>query len=176
MKEGVILGVLAPDWYISFVRRFVPELEGKWRAMPLPAWREGERRTSTWGGTMIAVTKQTENPDLAWEFAKFAYMDDEALANRYRKTFIIPPIRSAWSNPVYGESEAYLDGQVLGRSLTELAPDIPGFHLNPFWAEANDLLRQAVYEAANGIRTPADALSHLAEQVRALRNNSTETE
>lgn len=176
MKEGIILGVLAPDWYISFVRRFVPELEGKWRAMPLPAWREGERRTSTWGGTMIAVTKQAENPDLAWEFAKFAYMDDEALANRYRKTFIIPPIRSAWSNPVYGESEAYLDGQVLGRSLTELAPHIPGFHLNPYWAEANDLLRLAVYEATNGIRTPADALSHLAEQVRALRDNTTETE
>ena len=172
MKEGVILGVLAPDWYISFIRRFVPELEGKWRAMPLPAWRKGERRTSTWGGTMIAVTKQAENPDIAWEFAKFAYMDDEALANRYRKTFIIPPIRSAWSNPVYAESEAYLDGQVLGRSLTELAPHIPGFHLNPFWAEANDLLRQAVYEAANGIRTPAEALSNLAEQIRAQMKES----
>ena len=82
--------------------------------MPLPAWREGERRTSTWGGTMIAVTKQADNPDLAWEFAKFAYMDDEALANRYRKTYIIPPIRSAWSNPVYTMPVTYLDGQVVG--------------------------------------------------------------
>ena len=173
MKEGVVLGILAPDWYIGSVRRFVPELAGKWRAMPLPAWREGERRTSTWGGTMIAITNQAENPDLAWEFVKYAYMDDEALANRYRKTYIIPPIRSAWSNPVFSEPDPYLGGQVLGRKLTDLAPDIPGFYLNPYWAEANDLLRQAVYEAANGIRTPADALSNLAEQVRALMRETT---
>ena len=127
MKEGIVLGILAPDWYIGSVKRFIPELAGKWRAMPLPAWREGERRTSTWGGTMIGITKQSKNPDLAWSFVRFAYMDDEALANRYRKTPIIPPIRSAWSNPVFAEADPYLGGQVLGKTLTDLGDDIPGF-------------------------------------------------
>ncbi len=176
MKEGIVLGILAPDWYIGSVRRFVPELNGKWRAMPLPSWRTGERRTSTWGGTMIAVTEQSEHPNLAWEFVKYAYMDDEALANRYRKTYIIPPIRSAWSNPVFLEPDPYLGGQILGRSLTDLGDEIPGFHLNPYWAEASDLLRQAVYEAANDLRTPAEALSVLADQVRALMQATTNRE
>ncbi len=168
MKEGIVLGILAPDWYIGSVKRFIPELAGKWRAMPLPAWREGERRTSTWGGTMIGITKQSKNPDLAWSFVRFAYMDDEALANRYRKTTIIPPIRSAWSNPVFAEADPYLGGQVLGRTLTDLGDDIPAFYLNPYWAEGSDLLRQTVHEAAQGIRTPAEALSNLADQIRAL--------
>ena len=172
MKEGLVLGILAPDWYIGAVRIFVPELAGKWRAMPLPAWREGERRTSTWGGTMIGITNQSENTDLAWSFVKFAYMDDDALANRYRKTTIIPPIRSAWSNPVFFEPDPYLGGQVLGKSLTELSDDIPGFYLNPFWAEGSDLLKQAVYEAANNLKTPSEALSDLAARVRALMNEN----
>ncbi len=168
MKEGIVLGILAPDWYIGSVKRFIPELAGKWRAMPLPAWREGERRTSTWGGTMIGITKQSKNQDLAWSFVRFVYMDDEALANRYRKTTIIPPIRSAWSKPVFAEADPYLGGQVLGKTLTDLADDIPAFYLNPYWAEGSDLLRQTVYEAAQGIRTPAEALTDLANQIREL--------
>lgn len=168
MKEGVVLGVLAPDWYVGFIRKFVPELAGRWRAMPLPAWESGGRRTSSWGGTMIALTTQSRHPDFAWEFMKFAYLDPAALANRYRTTMIIPPLKAAWADSVFDASDPYLGGQRLGRLLTDLAPQVPPIYLNPYWAEASDLFRNAVFAAAHGEKSPAQALRELAGQVRGM--------
>ena len=100
---------------------------------------------------MIGITKQSKNQDLAWSFVRFAYMDDEALANRYRKTTIIPPIRSAWSKPVFAEADPYLGGQVLGKTLTDLSERHSGFLPESLTgAEGSDLLRQTVHEAAAG--------------------------
>lgn len=175
MKEGVVLGILAPDWYIGALRKFVPELSGKWRAMPLPVWREGGRRTSTWGGTMYGITKQCKNIELAWSFIRHICTGDETFANRFRKTTIIPPMQSAWTNPIFSVEDPYFGGQALGRMLTDLGNEVPTFHLNPFWAEGADLLRQAVYEAVQNIKTPEEALSHLAEQLRKLMEETART-
>ncbi len=65
MKEDRLYAVMAPDWFIGLVRKFAEGLAGKWKAMPLPAFEPGGRRTSTWGGTMMGMTKQCEDKDLA---------------------------------------------------------------------------------------------------------------
>ena len=168
MKEGLVTGVLAADWYVGMIRKFVPELTGKWRAMPLPAWQKGGRRTSTRGGTMIGLTQQSRQRELAWEFMKFVYFDTESLANRYRATTIIPPLKRAWDHPVFDEPDPYLGSQPLGIMLKDLAPDIPSFHLNPYWAEASDLMRDAVFSATMGEKTPEMALRDLADEIRGL--------
>ena len=168
MKEGLVTGVLAADWYVGMVRKFVPELAGKWRAMPLPAWQKGGRRTSTWGGTMIGLTQQSRQRELAWEFMKFVYFDTESLANRYRATAIIPPLKRAWDHPVFDEPDPYLGSQQLGIMFKDLAPDIPSFHLNPYWAEASDRMRDAVFAATMGEKTPEMALQDLADEIREL--------
>ena len=168
MKEGVVVGVLAADWYVGMIRKFVPELTGKWRAMPLPAWQAGGRRTSTWGGTMIGMTGQSTQQELAWEFMKFVYFDTGSLANRYRATTIIPPLKRAWDDPVFDAPDPYLGSQPLGSLFKDLAPDIPSFHLNPYWAEASDRMRDAVFAATKDEKTPEQALRDLADEVRGL--------
>ena len=41
IKLDEVLSFLAADWFVGFLRNNVPEHAGKWRAMPLPAWRAG---------------------------------------------------------------------------------------------------------------------------------------
>jgi arabinosaccharide transport system substrate-binding protein len=95
MQEGQILSIMAPDWYVGILKSQAPQMVGRWRAIGLPAWEVGGRRTTTRGGTMIGITRQCSNPELAWEFLKFTYFDQQSLVNRYEKTRIIPPLKAA---------------------------------------------------------------------------------
>lgn len=168
MQDGKILSVLAPDWYVGILKSQVPQMAGKWKAIGMPAWEVGGRRTTTRGGTMIGITKQCKNPDLAWELLKFAYFDKAGLINRYETTRIIPPLKDAWDAPIYKEPDTYLGGQPLGDLFIELAPDLPPRYQNPYWSEAADLLNDAIFNAVTEKQTPRQALTELAEKVRSI--------
>ena len=84
---------------------------------------------------MIGITKQCENPDLAWEVLKFTYFDRPGLVNRYETTRIIPPLKAAWDAPIFKEPDVYLGGQPLGELFIDLAPDMPPRYQNPYWSE-----------------------------------------
>jgi arabinosaccharide transport system substrate-binding protein len=73
MLDGLCLFYICPDWRTAQFEADVPSLSGKLALMPLPAWEPGGRRTTTWGGTGLAITKQCKNPDLAWELAMYLY-------------------------------------------------------------------------------------------------------
>ena len=143
-------------------------MSGKWKAIGMPAWEYGSRRTTTRGGTMVGITKQCNNPDLAWELLKFAYFDKAGLINRYETTRIIPPLKAAWDAPIYKEPDQYLGGQPLGQLFIELAPDLPPRYQNPYWSEAADLLNDAIFNAVTEKQTARVALTQLAEKVRTL--------
>jgi arabinosaccharide transport system substrate-binding protein len=171
MQEGRILSIMAPDWYVGILKSQVPQMTGKWRAIPMPAWDVGGRRTTTRGGTMIGITKQAADrgkQELAWEFLKFIYFDRQGLVNRYDKTRIIPPLKAAWDAPIFGEPDPYLGGQRLGKMFTELALDIPPRYQNPYWSEAEDLLNDAVFAVVTQKQTAEVAFRELAEKVRTL--------
>ena len=168
MQEGKILSVLAPDWYVGLLKSQVPQMSGKWKAISMPAWEHGGRRTTTRGGTMIGITKQCKNPDLAWELLKFTYFDRSGLINRYETTSIIPPLKAAWDAPIYKKPDAYLGGQSIGELFIKLAPDLPPRYQNPYWSEAADLLNDAIFAAVTEKQTPRQALTQLAEKVRSL--------
>ena len=166
MQDGKILSILAPDWYVGILKSQVPQMSGKWKAIAMPAWDHGERRTTTRGGTMIGITKQCKNPDLAWELLKFTYFDKAGLINRYETTRIIPPLKAAWDDPIFSEPDPYLGGQPLGKLFIELAPDLPPRYQNPYWSEAADLLNDAIFNTVTEKQTPKQALTELAEKVR----------
>ena len=168
MQDGKILSVLAPDWYVGILKSQVPQMSGKWKAIALPAWEHGGRRTTTRGGTMIGITKQCKNPNLAWELVKFAYLDRDGLINRYETTRIIPPLKSAWDDPIYKEPDTYLGGQQLGELFIELSPELPPRYQNPYWSEAADLLNDAIFAAVTEKQTPREALTELADNVRSI--------
>ena len=61
ISDGLVLFYYCPDWRSKQFEMDVPQLEGKLALMPLPAWKPGGRRVSTWGGTGLAITKACKN-------------------------------------------------------------------------------------------------------------------
>lgn len=125
LSDGLVLFFFCPDWRSRVFEREVPRMRGKMGMIPLPAWSQGGRRTSVWGGTGVVISRRSEKVDLAWDLAKFLYFDPQGLAERFRETNIIPPLEDVWSSRVFDEPNPYYSGQRIGRLYANLAPEVP---------------------------------------------------
>lgn len=123
--DGTVLFSLMPDWLTGAWRQDLPQLAGKVKLMPLPAWEKGGRRTTVMGGTMLGIPKQVNDFATAWRYAKYLYLSKELARALFRTTGIISPIKQNWADPIYDEPSAYFSGQRNGRLYIAAAPDVP---------------------------------------------------
>ncbi len=144
VEDGYLLCLICPDWRSKSIETDIPRMAGKMALMPLPAVTPGGRRTSTWGGTMLGITKKCRHPDLAWALALYLYLDKPQLAQRFRDTNILPALRSAWDQPSFREPRSYWSGQPLGLLYARLAPHVPFQYTSPFIATAKAKLGEAL--------------------------------
>ena len=144
LEDGFILTMFCPDWRSKTFENEVGKVKGKMALMPMPAVTPGGRRTSTWGGTMIGITKACKNQDLAWEFAKHLYTNNQDLAERFSGTYIIPPVKAAWDLPAFKKPVPFYSNIPVGTAYAELAPQTPPQYGSPFIELAKQKLGQAV--------------------------------
>ncbi len=154
--DGYVLFTIMPDWMCDVWRHELPQLAGKVKLMPMPAWDPGGRRTSVWGGTMLGIpktaVKSPEDFEQLFAFAKYLYFSDELARELFRTGRIITPVKSHWSDPVFDEPDEYMSGQKSGRMYIDLAPTVPRRTSSPY----NTYARARVL----------DALVRLSEEAR----------
>lgn len=155
VEQGYFLSYICPDWRSKVTETDIPRMAGKMALMPLPAAEKGGRRTSTWGGTMLGITKSCPDPELAWKVAEHMYFNKEELAERFRETNILPPLKDAWEHPAFDEERPYWSGQKLGRIYADLADDVPPQYASPLIETAKTKMAGvisacAVYYRDNG--------------------------
>ncbi len=154
-EEGYFLCFVCPDWRSKSIEQDIPSLAGKMGLMPLPVAEPGGRPTSTWGGTMLGITRKSKHQDLAWALAMHFYLDKPGLAERFRQTNILPALRSAWKQEAFQEPRPYWGGQALGETYARLAPLVPPQFSSPYVVTAKAKLSEALvacvqYYNANG--------------------------
>lgn len=148
MKDGLVLFYFCPDWRTKQFQMDLPKMKGKLALMPLPAWKPGGRRTTTWGGTGLAITKACEKQELAWELAKELYFKKAALGRRFESTNIIPPLMEAWDLPEFKQENEFFSGQPIGLLYAELAPETPPVYVSPYSNIATTKLSEAMMNSA----------------------------
>jgi arabinosaccharide transport system substrate-binding protein len=156
MLDGLALFYLAPDWRTHTIITDVPKARGKLRVMPLPAWKPGGRRTSTWGGTGLVITKSTKQPELAWELAKALYFDPAELGPRFALTNILPPLSDAWSRPEFQRRDDYYGGQKVGALFAKLAPETPPDWSTPYKTQAETRLAEVFLRSLEHFKRHGD--------------------
>ncbi len=150
--EGYAVAYVMPDWMCNIWRLQIPQLEGRVKVMPLPAWEPGGRRTSVWGGTMIGIPKTTEAPEQAWALAKDLYMSEAIARELYTRNDIVTPIKAYWDDPMFDQPDAYFAGQAKGRAYVQQAPLIPRRTSSPYNKLAVDRFRDAAVAVAEWAR------------------------
>ena len=165
--RGEAIAYLCPDWMCSIWKTHAPELGGKLKLMPLPAFEPGGRRTSVRGGTMLGFPTSSDRFERAWEDSKTLYTS-RALARRmYERIDIITPVKSLWNDPVFDEPDPFFMGQPKGRMYIELAPSVPERTSSPYYDAAVRALRDAAVGLAewgrqNGRSTPEGLVARAA--------------
>ena len=138
--DGYTLASFCPDWKSWGFKNDMPQLSGKMKLMPLPAVVQGGRRTSTWGGTMLGMTRSCRDRELAWKLARHMYMDPQDLGSRFRELNILPPFKDAWTHPAFHEKRPYWSNQQLGTEYIKLADQVPAQYTSPFIEAAKSKL------------------------------------
>jgi ABC-type glycerol-3-phosphate transport system substrate-binding protein len=144
VEDGYLLCLVTPDWRSKGYENDISRVSGKMALMPLPAVKPGGPRTTTWGGTMVGITKKSKHPELAWELAKFFYLNTRDLAARFLQTNILPPVPAAWKNAAFHKKRAYWSNQALGDEYAKLAPLVPFQYTSPFIPTAKSKLGEAL--------------------------------
>jgi len=125
LLEGYLIASFVPDWMCNIWRHEIPQLAGKVKLMPLPAWERGGRRTSVWGGTMLGISRAAPNSDELWPMAKHLYLSPELARELYAKGDIVTPVRTLWSDPIFDQPDPFFSNQPKGRMYIELAQHVP---------------------------------------------------
>ncbi len=183
--QGAALCFLMPDWMCDIWEEQIPQLSGKMRLMPLPAWEPGGRRTSVWGGSMLGISREAENQEELWAFAKRLYTSDDLSREIYREGAIITPIVELWDDPIFDEPDPYFGGQAKGRLYIDLAREVPARPATPYFTHGRTALQQAVsrlkswaesrevYDAESLLPKAEELLADAHEEVaRIMRRNA----
>lgn len=173
--DGLCLFYVCPDWRSRAFMNDIPSLSGKVGLIPLPAWKPGGIRTSTWGATGLAITKATKHPDLAWKLAQELYFNESELGHRFLANNILPPLRSAWKDPAFDTPFPFYANQAIGRDYANLADQVPAENVTAYSSNARDKFSEAytnvsLYYDANGDKGLREyalkELKRTADQVR----------
>jgi arabinosaccharide transport system substrate-binding protein len=169
LLDGFVIASFVPDWMCNLWRKEIPQLAGKVKLMPLPAWEKGGRRTSVWGGTMLGISRDSKNIEQSWEFAKYLYLDQDLARRLFVEGDIISPVREFWNDPVYDAPDPFFSNQPRGRLFVSLAGDLPPRYNSPFGAMAVEKLRSVASElAAYADAHPGTTASDLEPKAREL--------
>ncbi len=146
--EGYVVADFMPDWMCNIWKFEIPQLAGKVKVMPIPAWTRGGRRTSVWGGTMLGIAKSASNQDDLWATAKKLYLSPELARSLYKEGDIVTPVRSLWNDPIFDQPDPYFSNQRKGRAYINLAPDVPRRTSSPYNTLAKLRVQTAVMSLA----------------------------
>ena len=161
---GNLCATFTPDWKVYNFQAYAPQLAGKLRMMPLPRFDATDAPTSTWGGTMIGITRNGDRHNDAWRLIEFLYFSDVGLRARQRVTNILPPVVEQWHDPGYHDSDPYFGGQKVDELYVELARQIPRRYVTPATTIAATQLSVILNRAVEHVERYGDA--GLEENVR----------
>ena len=162
-SQGFVLSWLVPDWRARIAENYIQAVSGKMKLMPLPAFEEGGRRTSSWGGTMLGFPKSAGNFEKNWEFAKRLYLSRELVRLSWTEFSVLTPVKQFWDDPIFDQPHPYWSNQLKGQIFISQAGSVPVRDSSPYnelaTREVSIVMNALVRHAeANGLTEPEDLM------------------
>jgi len=130
--DGLVIGTMIPDWMFNLWKIENPQLGGKIKLMPVPAFERGGRRTSSLGSCMISINKRSKHIETCWEMAKTLYTSREVAQRIYRDVGMVTAYKAHWQAPFYHEPDPFCGGQATGTLFIEQALRVPRTPASPY--------------------------------------------
>ncbi|WP_143765191.1 ABC transporter substrate-binding protein [Catenulispora acidiphila] len=169
-KDGTVATTPTAVWWSGTLTDEMPELKGKFAAIPLPAFTSGGIRTSNNGGSLLTISAQSKNSATAWAFIQFVLADADNQVSMLKNEGIFPAFEPALSDPYITGPQDYYGGQTTFKIFADLAKNIPAVQYTADFSKASDLINTATGAVMQGGKDPKSALDSAAQQIASATN------
>lgn len=160
--------IFMPQWYMIRFTDFMPNLEGKIRVRPLPAWPSEEGTRSTMGGgTGTAIVKQSNNIETAKEFLAYAKLTEEAGVKIWTDLGFDPIVKDAYNHESFEEKFPYFGNEKVMLTIQDLQSEIQPLYFTDLLTKVrNKLNEETLYEIIENNGDVEENLKKAAEEIR----------
>ncbi len=139
-KKGTFATVTCPAWMMGYIQGQAPATKGKWNIAPVPGGG------GNWGGSFLAVSKQSQHPAEAADLVKFLTSPASELyvfQHTGNLSSEIPVLKSkavqSFRNPFFSNAPV---GKIFANSALKLKPQILGPHQGDFQTAASNAIQR----------------------------------
>jgi len=168
IANGTYASFVAPDWWVFQVNDAVDAGQYRFKARALPVYRRGGPRTSSWGGTFMAITRTAPHPERLYEVMEYMLYDRQGVLDRIQSNWggfaLIPAFRSVWDDPIFHQPDPRFGGQRLAELQTELAWDSPRIQVGDVFWDAVEVFNECFPEIRDGRLDLDEGLQKIQEE------------
>jgi multiple sugar transport system substrate-binding protein len=171
--RGKYAGWISAAWGPIFLQSYTENSKGKWRAQALPQWESGQTVSGNWGGSTLAVMKDSPNAAAATEFARWILTEREPVEMFSYDRFLFPPQNFMLENPEWlNQKYPFYGGQQVNKVYAKMANAVDtGWEWPPileYVATQGDDIRAKSVDQGNGqtaaLQPWEDAVKNYAQQ------------
>lgn len=145
-------------WYAGTMASSNADQKGKWGIAPLPAFTAGGGTQSNLGGSVLAISSQTKNANLAKAFTKFSLMTSTGNKINWEAGKLFTSYKPSYQDAEYKAADDYF-GVSVGETFSKYSDKIPEVTFGPFFTDVNNALKTAVGNIFVKSADPAKALA-----------------
>jgi len=167
VTNNEVASIIYPVWYAGTLMNSAANQTHKWGVLPLPSFTKGGNNQSDFGGSLLAITKTSQNPQAAWDFIKYSLYTN-AGENVQLKFGLFPSWKPYYNTSVFKQSFPYF-GNRLYPLFASLSTHIPTMRYGGYYWNYGQPLSQA-YESILHGASPLPALKQAATQAFKLQH------
>lgn len=169
LNEGIIASYISANWMDQVIQFDLEDQEGKWRAMPLPAWEPGGSRAAFESGSanVVILNKPGADVDLAWTFFEHSFLNEDVTGDLTSAHALVPAFLPAFDHPYYSGPNDFYGGQELGKLDREIQESAScAFNYTQHYYDITDLVMVEIQEVWAGNKDVDQAIADAADAVR----------
>jgi lactose/L-arabinose transport system substrate-binding protein len=144
IKNDAVASVISGSWQKGIIEDQMPEQEGLWRVMKMPAFEEDGLTAANDGGSNLAITSVSSNKEAAYLFGEFASVDVENQLYGAMEYGAYPALIDAIEQPELDEGIPFYGGQKIFSIFAEEAVDLPVVNFTSDFLRARETYNDAI--------------------------------
>ena len=164
-KNGELASWIMGGWWGGTIKDQMPEMKGKWKIAPIPAFPDGARASSSGGAGLSITASESIKQAAALEFIKESLMNVDNQLMMYEKYSLFPSYLPTYDDERFLKSDDYF-GDDFNKILADVTKEIPNvIYASKDFAEIKNTVVSVYEDVLNNNRDIKSALEQAASQI-----------
>lgn len=164
-KNGELASWIMGGWWGGTIKDQMPEMKGKWKIAPIPAFPDGARASSSGGAGLSITASEPIKQAAALEFIKESLMNVDNQLMMYEKYSLFPSYLPTYDDERFLKSDDYF-GDDFNKILADVTREIPNvIYSSKDFAEIRNTIVSMYEDILNNNKDIKTALEQAANQI-----------